>query len=73
MDMGLPSLKLKVMLESNPLKARILVRRLAVFYMSYRVPLLRPRFNVVCAPTCHLQDVSASLRHTRNNEHETKQ
>ena len=30
MDLGIPSLELKIMLESNILKSRILVRRLAV-------------------------------------------
>ena len=30
MDMRIPPLKLKIMLESNPLKSRILVQRLAV-------------------------------------------
>ena len=30
MDMRIPPLKIKIMLESNPLKSRILVRRLAV-------------------------------------------
>ena len=30
MDMRIPPLKIKILLESNPLKPRILVRRLAV-------------------------------------------
>ena len=30
MDMRIPPLKIKIMLESNPLKSRILVQRLAV-------------------------------------------
>ena len=30
MDMRIPPLKIKILLESNPLKSRILVRRLAV-------------------------------------------
>ena len=30
MDIRIPPLKTKIMLESNPLKSRILVRRLAV-------------------------------------------
>ena len=30
MDMIIPLLKMKILLESNPLKSRILVRRLAV-------------------------------------------
>ena len=30
MGLGIPPLKIKILLESNPLKSRILVRRLAV-------------------------------------------
>ena len=30
MGLGIPPIKFKIMLESNPLKSRILVRRLAV-------------------------------------------
>ena len=34
MDMRIPPLKIKIMLESNPLKSRIVVRRLAVLAPS---------------------------------------
>ena len=34
MDLGIPALTLKIMLESNPLKYRILVWRLAVVFAS---------------------------------------
>ena len=34
MDIRIPPLKTKIMLESNPLKSRILVRRLAVVLLS---------------------------------------
>ena len=30
MDMRIPPLKIEILLESNPLKSRILVRRLAI-------------------------------------------
>ena len=33
MDMIIPPLKIKILLESNPLKYRILVRRLAVYML----------------------------------------
>ena len=33
MEMRFSPVEIKIMLESNPLKSRILVRRLAVFYM----------------------------------------
>ena len=35
MDMIIPSLEIKILLESNPLKPRIVVRRLAVLMLSH--------------------------------------
>ena len=36
MDMRIPPLRIKIMLESNPLKSIVLVRRLAVFEIPPR-------------------------------------
>ena len=44
MDMRIPPLKIQIMLESNPLKSRILVRRLAVPLRSDTHPV-----NALCA------------------------
>ena len=38
MDMSIPALDSKILLESDPLKSRILVRRLAVGDPSHRLP-----------------------------------
>ena len=40
--MRIPPLKIKIMLQSNPLKSRILVRRLAVLDLSLRFPIHVP-------------------------------
>ena len=43
MGLGIPPIKLKILIESNPLKSRIVVRRLAVGLVpSARVPAARP-------------------------------
>ena len=41
MDLGIPPFKIKIMLESNPLKSRILVRKLAVQQRCVYFPCLR--------------------------------
>ena len=41
MGLGIPTLRIKIMLESNPLKSRILVQRLAVELVGRRAPGVR--------------------------------
>ena len=43
MDVRIPTLKIKILLESNPLKSRILVQRLAVLPMPWLHPPLPAR------------------------------
>ena len=42
MDMRIPPLKRKILLESNPMKSRILVRTLAVVPVRVAVPVPAP-------------------------------
>ena len=42
MDLRIPPLKLKIMLESNPLKSRILVLKMAVYLAGVTEMLIKP-------------------------------
>ena len=63
MDMIIPPLKLKIMLESNPLKSRILVRRLAVLRHA---PVARTPAHVRCACTGTQPPREAQISELRN-------
>ena len=45
MGLGIPPLRIKIMLESNPLKSRILVRGLAISHSDYLARWTQSRFG----------------------------
>ena len=70
--MRIPPLDIKIMIESNPLKSRIVVRRLAVVFSSTRLveshrrTVLATSVRIVTWPRSYRRLVGRRMRHVRS-------